>query len=469
MDDHEEKCRSLRDELLRWKEGIEPSSNFKKPFSHMTREKAYKKKSPPINSAKLNKILKVDPKNKIIITEPYVTQEELVKATLPYGLIPPVVAEFKKITVGGAIMGSSLESSAHRFGQFNDPCHSYEILLGNGSIVSTSPQNDPDLFYGVASSFGTLGILLSAEIPLVEAKPYVEVEVQRFSSIKEFANEISLLCKNENRPDYIEGLIFSKNDARILKGRFVDSPKTKVYSQKSPASPWYYQYVLENDHFTMTTYDYIFRYDRGAFWMGSYALWASLLARFCFENTKFPPSLLKPFINHKKGKYNQLKTPPYLFRLLAGWAMSSYDLYKLLHQKKEGWFSEQFVIQDFYLPEKNLENYLNFTIENHEILPIWICPCKGTTTPQWCSPHKGEGMFYDVGIYGWPLEPKNGPIASQELENKAYELGGRKMLYSTNYLSEDQIKKHYPVNKLDQLRAKYQAGLFPSFLDKVLK
>lgn len=47
-----------------------------------------------------------------------VTMEELVKCTLRYKLIPKVVADFRCISVGGAISGASLESTSHKYGLF---------------------------------------------------------------------------------------------------------------------------------------------------------------------------------------------------------------------------------------------------------------------------------------------------------------------------------------------------------------
>jgi FAD/FMN-containing dehydrogenase len=40
--------------------------------------------------------------------------DKLVKATLKYGLVPPVVTEFPGITVGGAIQGAAAETSSFR-------------------------------------------------------------------------------------------------------------------------------------------------------------------------------------------------------------------------------------------------------------------------------------------------------------------------------------------------------------------
>lgn len=432
--------------------------------SHIMRSKGYKSKGPKLSLSKLNRI--VDIGEESLLAEPYVTMQELVQATLPLGKIPPVVAEFKKITVGGAIMGSSLESSSHRYGQFNDPCLEYELLLGDGSIVQASPKTRADLFYAVSGSFGSLALLTQAKIPLIPAKPFVEVVSTRINAMDEFFAALKKLCHEENRPDYIEGLIFAENDFRIITGTFADRPKGALYTQESSASEWYHQHIYLHDRFSMPTYDYLFRYDRGAFWMGTYALWGSLLARFRFENT-FLDAFSKPFIDHPAGKYNRLKFPPWLFRRLAGWSMDSYDLYKKLHAKKEGWFKKHFVIQDFYIPEHNVEKMTAYTMEKNKIFPIWICPCKGAKTGQLLSPHHGDTLFFDVGIYGWPYDTLRGDMAAADLEKMTYELSGRKMFYSYNFLSRESVEERYPLKAFNAIRSAYKGDIFPSFLDKL--
>ncbi|MFN4173851.1 MAG: FAD-binding oxidoreductase [Parachlamydiaceae bacterium] len=464
MDDHKALTQRIQNEMLAWlnKEAVSPLENRR--ASHVMRFKGYKAKGPKLSLSSLNRIVKIE--DDALYAEPYVTQEELAKATLPLGKLPPVIAEFKKITVGGAIMGSSLESSSHRFGQFNDPCLEYELLLGDGSLIKASPHEHEDLFYAVSGSFGSLALLTLAKIPLIPIKPYVKVESVRYHNLEAFFKALKDLCHEKDRPDYIEGLIFDKNDLRVITGSFSDEKIGKFYSQKSTSAEWYHQFVYKNDRFSMSTYDYLFRYDRGAFWMGAYALYSSLLARFLFENTLFHP-LIKPFLTYPEGKYNQLKFPPYLFRRIAGGFFDSYRLYKWLHAKKEGWFKKHFVIQDFYIPEENAEKMVEYTMSKNRIYPLWICPCKGAKGDQLLSPHAGDKLFFDIGIYGFPFDSLKGYEASSDLEKKTYELSGRKMFYSYNFLSKEELEKLYPLEQFNSLRARYKGDVFPSFLEKL--
>ncbi|KAH0391010.1 FAD-binding domain-containing protein, partial [Aureobasidium melanogenum] len=87
----------------------------------------------------LNKVLKVDVDRKIAYVEPNVPMDRLVEATLPYGLVPPVVMEFPGITAGGGYAGTAGESSSFKHGFFNHTIESVEMILATGEVVKCSP------------------------------------------------------------------------------------------------------------------------------------------------------------------------------------------------------------------------------------------------------------------------------------------------------------------------------------------
>src|SRR2546421_8059856 len=99
--------------------------------------------------------------------------DRLVESTIKRGLIPPVVMEFPGITAGGGFAGTSGESSSFRHGFFEHTVKWVEIVIPNGEVVSASETENPDLFHGAASSFGTMGVTTLLEIQLTDAKKYV--------------------------------------------------------------------------------------------------------------------------------------------------------------------------------------------------------------------------------------------------------------------------------------------------------
>lgn len=460
---HEKKIQLIQEELVK---GGRTNFGAGSVLSHTVRKRAPSKTSCPLQD-----ILEFNEKEQTLKLEPYVTQDQLVKYTLSRGFIPPVVAEFKHITVGGGVMGASLESSSHKWGQMNDSALSYELLLGDGSVIECTPNLNAELFWGVSGSYGAFGRLLSLKFPLLKAKPYVNVSSVKFSSIKEGISALEESIHSASPPDYVEGLVLGLNDFRVIVGKASETPLKNQFSLSSWASKWYHQKAIFSDEpFTMTLYDYLFRYDRGAFWMGTYGLSASLLARFWLEGTYLmPDQLLNALKSYPRGIYNTPKYPGALFRGLAGWMMDSATLYKWLHRKDASWFKENFVVQDFYLPSQNAEDFIRYALETTEIKPLWICPCKGTKTPQLFSPQRQDaGLLFDVGVYGHPIEDHSAREASCLLEKKTYSLSGKKMFYSWNFMTEEELFTYYDLESYRHLRSLGKAeGVFPSFQEKV--
>ena len=118
-------------------------------------------------------ILGVDAARRVVRCEPLVTVQRLVEALVPQGWIVPIVPEIGDLTVGGLVMGGGIESTSHKYGLWQNICHSYELVLADGSIVVCSREQDPDLFYAIPWSYGTLGFLTAVEIDIVPFKVYL--------------------------------------------------------------------------------------------------------------------------------------------------------------------------------------------------------------------------------------------------------------------------------------------------------
>lgn len=232
-----------------------------------------------IDTSRLNRVVKVDIEKRTVLVEPNVPMDSLVAETLRYGLVPPVVMEFPGITVGGGFSGTSGESSSFKYGFFDRTVNWVEMVLANGEIVSASKNEKSDLFYGAASSFGTLGVTTLIELQLIKAKPYVELTYINIQSMAEGIRKIEVITKYLN-VDYLDGILFSKEAGVICYGRLVDKlkPNTQVQGFVKNSDPWFYLHAKKvhdrsSGSFTeaIPLVDYLFRYDRGGFWVGRYA------------------------------------------------------------------------------------------------------------------------------------------------------------------------------------------------------
>lgn len=165
--------------------------------------------------------------------------------------------------------------------------------MGDGSLIRATPHENSDIFYGIAGSYGSLGVLVSIEIKLIPAKDFVHLKYHIFSDPADAIKKLrSLTFSGES--DFLDGIVFSKESAVVIEGNLQteENASTKVrFSLKPFYSKYYYQHVKEiasSDGFEtyeeiMSHEDYYFRYDRCAFWMGSYLFHSSFLKQFIIQ------------------------------------------------------------------------------------------------------------------------------------------------------------------------------------------
>ncbi|KAK4654606.1 hypothetical protein QC762_0067330 [Podospora pseudocomata] len=403
-----------------------------------------------VDISSLNNVLSVNKATKTALVEPNVPMDKLVEATLPHGLIPPVVMEFPGITAGGGFAGTAGESSSFKHGFFDDTVRQVEMVLGDGKIVRFGPDDEEkgDLFRGAAGAVGTLGVTTCLEIRLMDAKKFVKTRYHRAGSVAEAVEVIRREVRNDNN-DYVDGILFSRDHGVVVTGELTDvKPRAAEPRTFSRAwDQWFYLHAQNQQQSEeyIPLAEYLFRYDRGGFWVGAAA----------FEYFKFVP-----------------------FTRFSRWFLDDFlhtrMMYRALHGSGE---SARFVVQDVAMPFETTEAFVDYTAESLNIWPLWLCPLRRrapptfhpfTTVPEGVV-REEEDMMLNVGVWGWgPDEPARFVEKNRELEAKVRELGGMKWLYAHTYYAQDEFWDMYNGRGwYDELREKYNAGHLPSVWDKV--
>ena len=109
-----------------------------KPTSNLFRARA-KRDAPGLDISGLTNVIGVDPDARTADVAGMCTYEDLVAATLPYGLSPLVVPQLKTITLGGAVTGLGIESASFRNGLPHESVLEMDILTGTGELLTASP------------------------------------------------------------------------------------------------------------------------------------------------------------------------------------------------------------------------------------------------------------------------------------------------------------------------------------------
>lgn len=119
-----------------------------------------------IETSHLNHILSLDEKNLTITCEPSVTMGQITHHLLPKGYALLVQVEMESITIGGVSMGFGMETNSHLIGFFQESVVEYEIVTPQGELMTINKDTEPEIFYALPWSCGTMGFLTSVKVKI---------------------------------------------------------------------------------------------------------------------------------------------------------------------------------------------------------------------------------------------------------------------------------------------------------------
>ena len=139
-----------------------------------------------ISTARLNRILDLDPASGLASCEAGVSLEQLMVAGLPAGWFVPVSPGTRQVTVGGAIAADVHGKNHHVAGSFARHVRSVDIVLPGGELRTLTERSDPALFWATAGGMGLTGLIVRAVIQLTPvATSRVRVDTVRTADIDE--------------------------------------------------------------------------------------------------------------------------------------------------------------------------------------------------------------------------------------------------------------------------------------------
>lgn len=320
-------------------------------------------------------------------------------------------------------------------------------MLANGDVVTaerSSVGKNHDLYAAAAGSLGTLGIVTLLTVRLVPAKPFVKLVYTPCGSISETVKRVQDVATvptlasdtAADSVDFVNAILFSPEHGVLMTGRVVDDapanqPRSKTLRFSRPWDPWFYLHVqsLPTDKPSvdyMPLAEYLFRYDRGAFWMGRHA--------FDYFSVRSP--LPRP-------PASSSSSPPPARPLL------SVPFNRLM----------RYALDDF-LHARTLFRALQVADGN---------PLRSRSLPM-----LNVGLWGAVpGVGSVPGAGHNeawARLVNREIEARVGALGGRKVLYSATYYTDDEFWAIYSAERdaYDVARKRWGAErCLPTVWDKV--
>ncbi|MDJ0395396.1 FAD-binding oxidoreductase [Rhodococcus sp. G-MC3] len=420
-----------------------------KKTSNLFRARA-RSTAPGLDVSGLVSVISVNPQDRTADVAGMCTYEDLVAATLPYGLAPMVVPQLKTITLGGAVTGLGIESTSFRNGLPHESVLEMDILTGGGDIVTATPNGEnAELFWGFPNSYGTLGYATRLKIELEPVLPFVALRHVRFDDLDVMQNAMDDIVNSREYDgvavQYLDGVVFSATESYLTLG--VQTAEPGPVSNYISGSRIFYR-SLQHDGAApktdrLTIGDYLWRWDTDWFWCSR---------AFGTQNPKirrFWPT-----------KYRRSS----VYWKLIG-LDQKYDIADRLEARKGNPARER-VVQDVEVPIENTAPFLRWFLGEVPIEPLWLCPLRlrepappgaDSARPWPLYPLEPKRTYVNIGF--WSSVPiVAGTVdgaANRAIENKVSDFDGHKSLYSDAYYTEQEFSTLYGGEKFKDLKKRY--------------
>lgn len=405
-----------------------------KPTSNLFRART-KRDARGLDTSGLTGVLGVDPETRTADVAGMCTYEDLVAATLPYGLSPLVVPQLKTITLGGAVSGLGIESASFRNGLPHESVLEMDILTGAGELLTTSRTQHSDLFRAFPNSYGTLGYSTRLRIELEPVAPFVALRHIRFRSLPEMVAAMERIIDTGGQGgtpvDYLDGVVFSADESYLCVGRRTTTPgPVSDYTGKNI----YYRSIqhdspgaepVKDDR--LTIHDYFWRWDTDWFWCSR---------AFGAQN----PRLRRwwPRRYRRSSVYWKLVALDRRFGIADR------------IEKRNGRPLRERVVQDVEVPVERTCEFLEWFLDNVPITPIWLCPLRLRNHDGWpLYPIRPDHTYVNIGFWSSvpaaATEGSKSPagVTNRAIEAKVSELDGHKSLYSDSFYTREEFDELY--------------------------
>ncbi|MGE2834016.1 FAD-binding oxidoreductase [Mycobacterium sp. SMC-4] len=419
-----------------------------KPTSNLFRARA-KTDAPGLDVSGLTGVIEVDADARTADVAGMCTYEDLVAATLPYGLSPLVVPQLKTITLGGAVTGLGIESASFRNGLPHESVLEMDVLTGTGEIVRAAPDENTDLYRSFPNSYGTLGYSVRLKIELEPVEPFVALRHIRFHSLDALMETMARVVETRGLDgdpvDYVDGVVFSADESYLCLGVRTAAP--------GPVSDYtgqdiYYRSIQHSDgekHDRLTVHDYLWRWDTDWFWCSR---------AFGAQNPRirrwWPRRYRRSSVYWKLIAYDQ-----------------RFDIADRI-EKRNGRPPRERVVQDIEVPTGRTVEFLQWFLDNVPIEPMWLCPLRLRDDAGWpLYPIRPQQTYVNVGFWSSvPVGPEEGHT-NKLIERKVSDLDGHKSLYSDSFYSREEFDELYGGEVYNTVKKTYDPD--SRFLDLYAK
>ena len=146
--------------------------------------------------------------NDRVVVDAGATWREVLGATLPRGLTPPVLTDYLDLSVGGTLAVGGVGGTTSHFGVQCDNVLALEVVTGQGQKVTCSASRHDELFDAIRAGLGQVGVVTRATLRLVPAPSHARQFQMVYSGLPAMLADARLLAR-DGRFDVVRGAILA--------------------------------------------------------------------------------------------------------------------------------------------------------------------------------------------------------------------------------------------------------------------
>jgi cytokinin dehydrogenase len=143
-----------------------------------------------------------------VVVDAGATWREVLAATLPRGLAPPVLPDYLDLSVGGTLVVGGVGSRTWRSGMVADNVLELRVVTGRGRRIGCSTARNPRLFDAVRAGLGQVAVITGATLPLVPSPRMVRRFLLFYPDLATMLADQRLLAR-EPRFEVVQGAVLA--------------------------------------------------------------------------------------------------------------------------------------------------------------------------------------------------------------------------------------------------------------------
>ncbi|NDG85888.1 MAG: FAD-binding oxidoreductase, partial [Proteobacteria bacterium] len=182
-----------------------------------------------IDMRSMNKVVNLDVKNKKITVQAGIRWRDIQEVIDPANLSIKIMQTYSNFTVGGSL---SVNVHGRYIGQgpLIRSVDSIRLVLADGSLVTASPKEHPELFYGAIGGYGGIGVIVEATLQLADNE---KVErVQKVVATKDYTAFFKKEIRDDPKVVFHNGDIYPPEFEKVSAVSWVKTDKPLTVEER---------------------------------------------------------------------------------------------------------------------------------------------------------------------------------------------------------------------------------------------